>query len=357
MRQVVILTGLLAVALVGSYTTWTADDAETVKAGEVLVYNAGKDDLQKIVWDGKKGRVELERRSDAAGDYLWIVSTERKEVPVKAPEPSTEGAGDNPPPEAADAEDDAPAEPAAPETELVETTSQYLGNTSADEVWTSFSPLKALRELGPVSGKDLSVLGFDEPTATMTVVRRSGPLELTVGGETYGSKDRYVRVGDKLYLVDDAALRPLEFANARLLERALHPLAEKDVGSVSVQTPDGKTLVGTQQNADDRAKAYWAREGTPDATDEVLGTWLGKLWRLRIQSYADPSEVGAALEPVFAYTVTGDGTSWTVEIVRETGDTGKEEYYARSTYNRSLAKLTRSLAGDAAADVPTLFTE
>ena len=53
--------------------------------------------------------------------------------------------------------------------------------------------------------------GLDEPTATVTITRRGREQKLIIGGETYGTKDWYVRVDDtqNVFLLDDLKLKSL----------------------------------------------------------------------------------------------------------------------------------------------------
>ena len=41
---------------------------------------------------------------------------------------------------------------------------------------------------------------------------------MPVGGETWGSSDRYVGLEGRVFLVDDADLRPLQYGKTRLVE-------------------------------------------------------------------------------------------------------------------------------------------
>ncbi len=372
MKQVIILSGLLGIALVGSSLTWTQDDDASNSVDDVEVYKASPDDLEKITWKGDKSTIEVERKSDERGDYMGVVSTEKKEKkkPKKPKDPDAEE-GEEPEgddghdhgedalrdPHAAegDGEDEGDEEP-EPEPEIEIKVTRYHGNKAADEMWEKFAPLVALRELGQRIEMDQEVLGFKEPTATLEVVRRSGPLELTVGGETYGAKDRYLASAGKVFLVDDAVLRPLQYATTRLVERAVQPLAEADIEKVSVRLPDGRSAELIHQNRDDRAKAFWALAATPDDEDASAGTWLAKLLKIRVNAYVGADDVEGELVPVFTWSVAGDGQTWTVEMLEVEGD-ANSDYYARPEYARSMVKLTRSLAADAIDDLEAIFPE
>ncbi len=154
----------------------------------------------------------------------------------------------------------------------------------------------------------------------------------------------------RVLLVDDVLARPLIYANARLVERALQPFAEKDVERVELSDAEGRATTLVHQNASDPAKAYWARAEAPDAADDAAGTWIGKLFRLRLLQHVEADEVDVELEPVFRYTVHGRDGAWSVEVVSASeGD--RTVYYARSDYNRGLVELTHSLAAEAVADL------
>lgn len=359
MRQVAILAGLLGLSLVATYVSWFEPEEEVAAKGEsVAVYPAVTGDVTRLVWTSEKLDVTLEKRTDAKGDYTWVQTVERKKKkvdPPKPPDPATPAEGEVPadaPPADAPAPPADPVAPAEPVPEPVEEVEvkelAFRGNDTAEKLWDSFAPLMALRELVPGPDMDSKVFGFEEPEGTLTVTRKGGEVALTVGGEAYGSKDRYVQAGTRIFLVDDNTLRPLQFANMRLLERALQPLAEETATSVDIQTHDGQRLEMRQANVADRAKAFWARAATPDADDTSTGLWLGKLFRLRGSEYV--AEPPAGLVPSFTWTA-GDGkASWSVEMFR-TDDTDKADWYAKSDYDRAWLKLTRSLAGDVAADL------
>ncbi|MEQ1567643.1 MAG: DUF4340 domain-containing protein [Myxococcota bacterium] len=368
MRQIAVLSVALVLSLGWTYTTWF-DTSEEPSDEVAVVYDAKESELTKISWDSKDLKVSVERRTDDRGEYLWIESSETKLVHPKKTDPAHPGAEEHAEEKAAEekAPDADPADPAAapaegapaeapaaegpPEVKV----SKFMASAQGKELWTSFAPLKALRELD-TTGADPATFGFgpDDEKVTVTVVRASGPLELQIGGETYGNKDRYVRVGDKTYLVDDASLRPLQFAATRLIERSLFPLEESAIEGVDVMLPAGATVSYVQQNKDDKTKAFWAKSDVTDKEDETGSTWLGKVFKLKLKDYVDESTVATPLESVLSYVVRGGkGEQWKVELLKTTtGD--KTEWYARTAYNRSLVSLTESLARNVVDDVESL---
>lgn len=352
MKQVVTLSVLLGLALIGSYVTWTADDPVASSSG-VAVYAAGSE-IQRVEWHSEKLDVLLEKRRDNHGDFIWMTTTERFEVRVQDPSPvaervegavtdADEGTEVDEAPEAAEVASE-------PATRIEQTVRTYVGNDVADELWSNLSPLMALRELGRADAVNLEALGLSEPSATLTVHRASGPLTLQIGGETYGGRDRYALYDGRVLLVDDVVLRPLIYAGARLGERSLHPLSEKDVQRIEVADAQGRSTTLVHQNASDPTKAYWARSDSTDAADVAAGSWVGKLLRLRLMKHVDASELDGELAPVFRFTVQGRDGAWTTEVLSLEQD-DNTLYYARSDYNRGLVELTQSLAAEAVADL------
>lgn len=358
MRQVFVLGGLLAVALVGSYITWTAEETAEPKPGETQVYAGDVKDISRVVWTSEKMDVELRPSTDAKGEYVMVHVTERREKSTKPPKPPGEdhGHGDDHPEEG----EETPTDPAAPtegadapaEVETIVT--YFKGNTEAEDLMKSLAPLKALRELEIPADADQTVFGFEKPTATLEVSRAAGAVKVVVGGETFGSKDRYVRLDQHTFLVDDQTLRPLQYGKTRLLERNLQPVAEADVEKVQVVYGDRSSTFTQQKKKDgDQEKSFWADAASPADEHPVAGPWLGKVFKLRVREFVQP-EALPTLEPVFRYTVVGKDQSWTVDVSKATVD-GKETWYAQADFLRSTVELTASLVTDAVADLESLF--
>jgi hypothetical protein len=382
-KNVVALSVSLVVALTAAYLTWTKDPEE-VSAEAVAIWDTREGEVTRLAYHTDKIDVVVDRRTDAAGDYFWVDSTETKIKPKKHKKdphgdhegPEDESAkgdkakgdkakgdkakgdkakGDKAKSDGAEAEEaepvDAPEEPEEPdEQEIVH--ESFLASVAAEDLWKAVAPLLAMRELEAPS--DPSVFGLDAPRGKLTVTRGSGPIELELGGETYGAKDRYVRFGGKVFLVDDAKLKPLESAGSKLMERALFPSEQKEIERLEVTLPAGGGVVWTQVNKDDAAKAAWARKETPGVADDVGATWITKLLGLKLQAYVAPDAADAptSLEPMFTYGVVEGEATWEVQVLRTTSEPWS--YYAKSEYNRSLVKLQESTARNVVDDLDTL---
>jgi hypothetical protein len=337
MRSVIVLSVLLAGSLVGSYLTWTAPK-ETTRATDVVVFDATEDGVSQISWKDETTTVVLERRKDKAGAWFWVDATETKTEAPKAAPPPADGSE--------------PAPPPAPQT--VTERSAFLGNESALEVWSAFTPLRALRELPLGADTDLASFGLDQPKAKIEVVKGGATLVLEVGGESYGTKDRYVRFDGKIWLLDDKFLRSLQYAKARMVERRLLPFDEKGLAEISIKAPQGARSF-VHMYASDAAKAYYADAGSRDKKDVEGSTWVEKLLRVKSKQFVAEGDVKQPLEPVFAFEAKGaDGSAYVTEVLK-TGAGPDLVYYARGTFLRGTVELTRTLVQEPADDLPALF--
>lgn len=346
MRQIGILATCLALSLVGSYLTWTAPEASK-GATDVIAWQATADSLTSVRWEDENGSATLTRKKDGLGSWIDVEVVERKAEKV-APPPDPAVPAEGAPP----ANDAAPAAPeAAPK--VTETRSTFVGNETAQEVFNFFAPLYALRELPLGEGTDLASFGLDAPKIKLTLSRGADTTLIEVGGEAYGTKDRYIRLDGKVYLVDEKQLRALQSAKARLVERRLHPVPDAKIQQIAVAFK-GQTRVFEQVNAADPAQAHWVDVAAKDEKDGEATTWLGKLGRVRLKGYLGADEVKQPVETVFEYVVKGDGGTWPVKILRH-GTGTDATYYAESGFSRSPVEITRSLVSEPVDDLPVLF--
>ena len=364
MKSVAIYGALLAVALGASWLKWTAAP-EVQTDGKVVLMQGETDDIERIVWKDDDEEAVLERKEDSRGAYLWVTYTRWQEVagpkspdvapPEPAPSEVASPDGDAPaaPAEGDATADAAPAAEEAPPPEREAKVTVFKSGEAGDKLLTSLSPLLALRKLEGVTDDKLATIGLDAPEASMSISRKGRTRTFDVGGESYGTRDRYVRDTEsgEIYLLDDEVLRPLKYARTRLPDRTLFSVAREKVAEATL-TGGGGTLRIAQKNADDKAKATWVRAETPDAPAEQLKTWMDKALNLKGTSYADPAEIEGELVPRFQLALKdGAGLTETLEVL-QVGDDG--DWYARSEHTRGLIKLLRgptSALSDDVADI------
>ncbi len=324
---------VLAASLAASYFTWTTpqDELKPGSTEKVAMFTASRDEVTRITWTSDNLTVDVERKTDERGAFTWITATETIERKVPPPPPATDT--DAPLPE--------------PPPEKVTTTAKFRGNDQAEKLWGSFSPLMAMRQLDG----DSAVFGFDAPKATLAIDRGGRAAEMKLGGETYGSKDRFVQYDGKAWLVDDADLRPIQFAKSRLMERGLQPLVRKDIAAIQIKSEKGEAVY-EQKNRQDEPNARWSNVKDPEREDPVGAAWIDKLLKNKVQSYPSADDAPpASLKPVFSVIVQGDTEKWPITFLVGTGKNDAPEYWAESAYDRSLVKLVSAAASEVIADV------
>ena len=178
---------------------------------------------------------------------------------------------------------------------------------------------------------------------------------LEVGGEAYGTRDRYVRnqATGEIYLVDDETLRPLKYARTRLPDRSLSSLEPEKVSSAIIEG-SGTRLEVSHVNAQDKANEGWARAGADAALDPEVKTWMEQLFKVKGTSYAEPSEVPANLEYRFKVALSnGKDPAQTLEF-SQAGAEG--DWFVESEHTRGLVKLLRGPTASLYDDVEGIIS-
>lgn len=361
-RQVTMLSVALVAALVGSYLKWTSEEG-TDDADTIVVLDAKADQIEEVGWSSEKLDMTLSSRKDDKGAWLLIKATEHKKRPLP-PEPGAltpdEGVDDG----TAEGEEPAAEEPAAEERfEVVDETTEFKGGDDADKLLEALAPMVARRALEGVGDDKLDELGLAEPEGTLTVKRAGKDVRtFALGGEAYGTKDRYLRDNDsgKVYLVEDALMRSLKYGPTRLPDRELLGIDAEKLQSLAVQRPAAgaepelrTTLV--QSNRSDPKLAFWAPEGQAEK-DESADTWVNKLLRIRSASFVQADETPTATATVAVIEATGaDGERTRLELIKGTDPDGREAWYAKSTHTRLLVKLHASQAEGVVEDLETFM--
>ncbi|MFT5582435.1 MAG: hypothetical protein ACI9VR_000011 [Cognaticolwellia sp.] len=352
-KQVIILAGLLGVGMVASYMSWTSEDPTADTEG-VVVIDAKPEQIESIAWTSETMDVELSRRSDAVGDYIWVKTIERieKEIPAEV----TVSPLDPDAPAPADGEE--PAEPSEPEMRIETETvhRDFKAGDTAQELIESFAPLMASRRLEVAPDKYVD-FGLDTPQATL-VITRSGkePRELSIGGEAYGTRDRYALDADKnnVVLLDSDLLRPLKFAISRLPDRDLLTVETPKLTKVTVSSPNREPVNLDQLNAADPQKATWAYLGETEG-DESAAAWMNKALSLKAKAYVQAEEMptSTTTELTLVY-MAEDGSQHQVEVIQGTDAQGETQWYGRSTNTRELVTLHAAQASELVADLDAL---
>ncbi len=354
-RSAVVYGGLLAVLMGAAWVQWTAEPAVELD-GKVVLLQGEQDNVEKIVWHVEnKDEAVIERRGDAYGSYLWVTYTRWSEVKPSSPLDPEKSDGEE---EEEEGEDAPEAEaPDADKTYEAET-QQFKAGDAGDELVASLSPMLAIRKLDQVDDSKLESIGLVTPTDRLEITRKGRTVILDIGGEVFGTRDRYVRdrsSGD-IYLVDDEILRPLKYARTRLPDREIWDVERKDIVKVTVTDADGVAASFLQKNGADQAKAYWVAEGAEvadgDEKDAQLDTWMDKALNMRGTRYADPESPPPDLSTVFRLEVAGEDGKVIPVLVEKDG--GEGDYWATTPYTRGKVKLLRTATESLAEDVSTI---
>jgi hypothetical protein len=308
-----------------AYWVWAHED-EAVGAEEVMILDCAADGIGRVELTGEEKDVTLEIMRNEDGLLAWFTVVRR---PAQG-EPSTE---------------------------------RFVGAASVREWLPQIGPLRARRSLGELSAEQLAEVGLDEPDGRLAVRCGEQSTTFLLGGRAYGTGDRYVRAerGGPVYMVPMDRLGPLESAEHRLMERALHTFEWTEVVSLRLRA-FGQEKRLQQHNRLDAQRSEWVDAATPDRRDETYGNWLSRFPRLRVQRYLDPdAEPGADLEGfsaagqrVMRIDFTGEqGSIGFMELERVDGT--EPAYYARTETSRSWVRVPSSLARQIEDDLRSML--
>ncbi len=363
-RSILIHGALLTVALGLSYSTWSSEEVQETEEGAVIV-DAEPGDLTEVRFESEDQRLVMTFKSDDHGDFIWVENVDvkkKKTPPPPAPpaegeeEPPAEGEEEPPAEETSDQPTETP-EPVVTEPVMTEETKVFKAGKAGRDLAGKLAPFVAKRQLDGVTDEQMESLGLATPSGTLTLTRTGkSPVVVEVGGEAYGTRDRYVRDKEsgRIYIVAADVLRPIEHAKTRLPDRDLLGAKQPELTNLAVESSDGSAAF-EQRNRDDRKAAFWAAPGAEGA-DPVAEGWLDKFFRLRSRGYVQTDETPTGLTSQFTVQTTDEaGVSARLEVLTGTNEKGEEGWYARSQHTRELVKLDKTLASETSEDLETVL--
>lgn len=315
-RSVLIYATLLLLSSGASWLHYTREQGAAPKEGVVLL-DLKRDALQQIVYASPDLTVTFEIRKDDLGTYGWVTINEKRKKKVDGQET------------------------------VEEVTTRFKAGATGDKLIEGWAPLMALRELGRVEDK-IETFGLSKPDTTLTVQSSGRTSVLDLGGETYGTKDRYVRdqATGVVFVLDDEVIKNFKLAKSKLRDNLVTSPKKEEITAFEV-TRAGATIAWEQRNIEDRAAAFWTRKGGDGSKDETFSNWLDKLLKIRSTDYVQPGAEPADLQPALTLRITPVGKpAETVEIL-----TSGEDWYARGSYLRGLVKLNKTTSVDAVGEI------
>ncbi len=351
--QVFVYAGLLLVALIAAYLTWTHEPPGG--KGDVGVIAANPEQLQAVVYQEEEQRVTVSRREGGDDGICWGDTWKLKNAPKK-PEPkppipeALETDGDD------DSADPASAEPVEPaEPEKIEDVRSFRGNETCDKILARFAPMKAVREFEALSDEKIAEMELTEPTSSLAVTTVRGERVFDVGGRSYGTNDYYLRdrATGTVYLVESRLVADIKGGSTRLMERSIHDFKKEDVERAAILAGDSQgTFV--PQNRDDSKSAFWASSDDTSRAHDAADTWLDRLLRLRALSYF--VEPPAGLAPMARVEFADlDGSLGWMEYGTALDDEGKPIHVVRSSNTVAWVEVSDTTGADVLEGLGEVF--
>ena len=291
----------------------------TISGEEVVVLYGEEHAIELLTWDSEKDSVEISRKKDDRGEYLWATYTDKKK-------------------------------------EKDQTTSFKVGK-DGEKLFDNFSPMIAIRQLENVAQEKMEEIGLNEPKTTITLTRKGEKSTFSVGSEAYGTKDVYIQhtKNNNIFLLDDAKIRALKFGRTRLPDQRLWELKSENITKLTLSVSferESKSFVIEHKNWQDRQKATWIRQDQPDADNKQLTNWITKFLRTKSKSYASGIDE-KTLTLAFSMKLEAENTPSDEVFIYH--DAEKKNWYAKSGHSRGLVTLIKQVISGLHSDMPSLF--
>lgn len=332
-RGLLIHVGLFVLASAGAARMWMRDEQpKTLVQSEATVWSGRAADVKRIVFDGKTKKVTLDAKKDDVGAY-YVGALERTAAP---PTPAGSAVAPEPPP-----------------TKSGKT--EFVAVGAAQKIVEAMVPLKALRALGRIPDDRASEFGLSEPEGTLLVTLEGAERKLVIGGTTPGGGDRYVKdpASGETYVIDGDAVRDLDTAESRLVERELHEWKEAEVTAADVKAGDKTRQI---VRGGPEGKRFWADPAAADQKDETVANWMDKVGRLRPTDYVmtTPSDKQDILRIEYS---AGSRKLGFVELarVKTTDPAGKPDFLVRTERTRLFAKVPATTAEQIEQDLGSVL--
>ena len=265
LRSTALHASLLVVGAVAAAFAFTKEPTpQAAQESNITIWNGRSSDIQRIVYEAKDKRIDLEARDDKKSPRWFLGRGDYTIMPPLNPDGG----------------------PTAPIKKTSAFPSVALGNRIAD----GLVPLRAVRALGKIPESRLSEFGFEKRDTSLAITFGGKEHKLLVGAVAPGGTDYYVidPTNNEAYVIRAEQLRELDGGDNRLLERDLHGFKDIDIRSAKV-IANGKTRELVRGGPD--TKRFWADPTDKDKADETAGNWLAKIDRLKASEYvAQPVE-------------------------------------------------------------------
>lgn len=301
MKTLKVHGGLFALAVIGALLTWTRDTTSQADEDRALVWERDTTEVVSVRYTAPDMDVEIQRRTDADGAFLWAIEIEGAEksdtleYPVGAP-----------------------------------------GHTLVGRL----ARLRVIRELGTLSPESMTRFELDAPTERLEVRFVDEERVLTVGDSAFGGSDRYALepATGAGYVIASDITRPLSIGEGALRERWLHRFLDDDVATVRITVPAG----GEREMARTEDGEWTELDG--DVPDAAFANFMQRVDQLAIGGYgAEPGPASTrSLLRVDYLDDDGEPLGF-VELFHD-DLAERDPFYIRSETTRVVAYAVPSLA-------------
>ncbi len=292
---------LFAAAVAAAATTWTRDIVPESERGRVLAWERDTADVVSVRLRNDEIDVEVQRRIDDDGAFLWGVQ-------VTGPE-------------------------------WVDTL-EFPTGAPARTLVGRVAAMRVVRDLGELSPERRTRFGLDEPWGRLSVGFRDGLREFSLGDSTFASSDRYALEGATGvgYVVPGDVVNPLRIGQGALRERWLHRFQSTDVAAVRLTGPAGARTVNRGESGE------WLSPESGEA-DAAFANFMQRVDQLAIAGYGDVPTADALTSLLTLEYVDAEGDRLGfVELLKSETAADGEAYFVRSETTRVAARAVGTLA-------------
>jgi hypothetical protein len=291
----------------------------------ITVWTGRPSDLQRIVYEGKDKRIELEAHDDKKTGRWFLGKGDYTVTP--------------------------PAYPDGGLAAHVKKTSAFSSVTVANKIAEALVPFRAVRALGKIPDSRLAEFGLEKRDTSLTLTLAGKDRKLLLGAVAPGGTDYYVvdPTNNEAYVIKADSIRDLEGGDNRLLERDQHAFHEIDIRSAKV-IANGKTRELTRGGPD--TKKFWADAVEKDKPDETIGNWLAKIDRLKVSEYTGQAPEGPTVVVRVEY-YGGPGLLGFFELAKGApiASGQKSDYWIMTEYSHLWGKVYQVTAEQIEQDV------
>ena len=311
MKGVIVHALLALFGLVFAFQTYTRKPEEETVPGGVTVAECSRDQITKLTLETATSEVSAEPIREGKETVFWVTTRHRppEEVvaldpnknprhfppDIKAKKVADKGAAGAP---AAGSGAPAPEDAEESQKEVAEADKpkRFLGNAAFGGYLKRLTPVRALRSLGKLDGKQDADFGFGKTLGFLELECGGHTLELQSGTRAFGSSQRYLRDTKTgvTYLFDEPTISDLESAQFKFMQADLHSWKPEDIEEATIDAQGAKKKLMHRDRK--QPQAQWVDEAAPDKRNELYNNWFSRLSRLRARAYLEPkAEPGSDL--------------------------------------------------------------